>query len=437
MSSPLITGLRKFTILWLAHLISVIGTHMADFAITLWVWDQTGSATALTLWGFFYQLPRLFTSLFAGILVDRASRKYLMMLSEAVAATMTLVLLGLYLAGQLAIWHLYVAFCVVGGFEKFWEIAYRASLTLLVKPENYTRANSMNTAVGYISAIAAPAIAGVLYPIIGLGGIWPINLATFAISITVIALLKIPQPPPAEDLTQKTTSRIVVAWQEMTFGFRYLLNSTGLRALLIVTTLFHATLRLTNLIYDPMILARTDGSSEALAAVSSIAGIGGVTSAVLVSLWGGPQRRVSGMLAGFMGAGIAKTVFGLGQSLSVWLPAQFFSSTSFPLMMSSEMALWTLATPAAVQGRVFAAHFLTYEIASLPIALIAGPLSDRVFEPAMQSSRLLQMVFGPIVGTGPGSGIALLYTMGAIICLLVGVLSWRLPQLRRLEKIEG
>ncbi|MEM1310065.1 MAG: hypothetical protein AAGF98_11365 [Cyanobacteria bacterium P01_H01_bin.153] len=98
------------------------------------------------------------------------------------------------------------------------------------------------------------------------------------------------------------------------------------------------------------------------------------------------------------------------------------------------MALWTLATPAAVQGRVFAAHFLTYELVSTPIALIAGPLSDRIVEPAMQSSGLLSAVFGPIVGTGPGSGIALLYTISAMFCLLVGVFSWRLPQLRGLEE---
>ena len=209
---------------------------MADFAITLWVWDQTGSATALTLWGFFYQLPRLFTSLFAGILVDRTSRKYLMILSEAVAATTTLALLGLHLTGQLAIWHLYVAFCLNGGFEKFSQLAYRASLTLLVKPEQYVRANSMDTAIGYASSIVAPAIAGLLYPIIGLGGIWPINLATFAVVITVIALLKIPQPPPEERPSAKVVKGLAAVWQEVSFGYRYLLGHRGLRALLLVTT---------------------------------------------------------------------------------------------------------------------------------------------------------------------------------------------------------
>ncbi|MEM9091952.1 MAG: MFS transporter [Cyanobacteria bacterium P01_F01_bin.53] len=428
--------MRRFTILWFGHLVSVIGTSMADFAITLWVWDQTKSATALTLWGFFYQFPRLFTSLFAGILVDRFSRKKLMMLSEAVAATTTTVLLGLLLTNQLAIWHLYVAFCINGGFQKFWQLAYRASLTLLVNPENYTRANSMNTAIGYISAITAPALAGLFYPRIGLAGIWPINLATFVFAIAIIALLKIPQPPPEDGPVEKTASRFATAWKEAIFGFRYLLTSPSLRSLLLVTTLFWATLHLTEMIYDPMILARTDGNSEVLAAVWSSAGIGGLTSAVLVSLWGGPRRRVNGMLTGFMGAGLAKTVFGLGQSLSVWMPAQFFSSMSFPLIESSEMALWTLATPAAVQGRVFAAHFLTYELVSAPISLIAGPLSDRLFEPAMQSSKVMQTIFGPIVGTGPGAGMGLLFTLSALIMLMVGLCSYRWSQLMSVESLK-
>ncbi|MEM9008173.1 MAG: hypothetical protein AAGE59_32275 [Cyanobacteria bacterium P01_F01_bin.86] len=93
------------------------------------------------------------------------------------------------------------------------------------------------------------------------------------------------------------------------------------------------------------------------------------------------------------------------------------------------MALWTLATPAAVQGRVFASHILTYDLVSVPITFMADPLSDRVFEPAMQSAAVMQGVFVPIVGAGPGSGMMLLFSGSAIICLMVGILSWRLPAL--------
>ncbi len=113
-----------------------------------------------------------------------------------------------------------------------------------------------------------------------------------------------------------------------------------------------------------MILARSDNNSKVLGAISSAAGIGGVTGAVVLSAWGGTKRRVNGMLAGFMGAGVAKTVFGLGQNLTVWLPAQFCSSLNFPLLGSSETALWMETVPPELQGRVFAANSLVLQSVS-------------------------------------------------------------------------
>ena len=163
-----------------------------------------------------------------------------------------------------------------------------------------------------------------------------------------------------------------------------------------------------------MILARSDNNSQVLGAIFSAAGIGGVTGAVVLSAWGGTKRRVNGMLAGFMGAGVAKTIFGLGRSLTVWLPAQFCSSLNFPLLGSSETALWMEATPPELQGRVFAANSLVLQLVSAIATLIAGPLSDRVLEPAMQSETILSSLFAPIFGNSSGAGMALLYVVCAI-----------------------
>lgn len=118
-----------------------------------------------------------------------------------------------------------------------------------------------------------------------------------------------------------------------------------MRTLLLVVAAFKFAHDLGNTVLDPMILARSDNNSRVLGAISSAAGIGGVTGAVVLSAWGGTKSRVNGMLSGFMGAGVAKTLFGLGQSLSVWLPAQFCSSLNFPLLGSSRTALWMAAAP--------------------------------------------------------------------------------------------
>ena len=421
---------------------------MSEFALTLWTWELTGSATALALVGFFFLVPRIFISLFAGILVDRFNRKYLMILSDGVAAISTVAVLVLHLTGNLAIWHLYLAASMTGGFGQIQQLAYSTSITLLVSPLNYTRANSMNSVVHYGSNIIAPAIAGVLYPIIGLGGILPIDLATFGMAIFTLLWIRIPQPDretggrgdketgikglPA---CEGDESRLGILWSEVTFGIRYIWRSNGLRTLLIVTALFWFAHDLGGAIDEPMILARSENNARTLSAILSIAGIGGVTGAVILTSWGGTKRRVNGMLLGFMGAGAAKTIFGLGQHLTVWLPSQFFSSLNFPLLESSETALW-MEIPPRLQGRVFAANSFVLELVSAIATLIAGPLSDRFLEPAMQSETILSSLFSPVFGNSAGAGMALLYVFCAIAMFLVGVVGYRLPQLQQLENTK-
>ena len=222
-------------------------------------------------------------------------------------------------------------------------------------------------------------IAGVLYPIIGLGGILPIDLATFGIAIATLVWIRIPQPN--EGRGQRAEGRrgaevqesegvgangirLGVFWKEITFGIRYIWQRDSLRTLLLVTALFWFAHDLGGAISNPMILARSDNNSQTLGAIFSLAGIGGVTGAVVLTAWGGTKRRVNGMLAGFMGAGVAKIIFGLGQSTTVWLPAQFFSSLNFPLLESSQTALWMESVTPRLQGRVFAANSFALELVS-------------------------------------------------------------------------
>jgi hypothetical protein len=219
----------------------------------------------------------------------------------------------------------------------------------------------------------------------------------------------------------------------VTLGIRYIWQRDSLRTLLLVTALFWFAHDLGGAISSPMILARSNNNSQALSAILSLAGIGGVTGAVVLSAWGGTKRRVNGMLAGFMGAGMAKTIFGLGQSTTIWLPAQFCSSLNFPLLGSSETALWMEAVPPSLQGRVFAANSLVLELVSAIATLIAGLSSDRILEPAMQSSTILSSLISPIFGNGAGAGMALLYVSCAIAMFLIGAVGFKSPQLDRLE----
>ena len=188
--------MRTFTLIWFGQLVSTIGSYMTEFALTLWAWEVTGSATALALVGFFSQLPRIPITLVAGFIVDRFNRKHLMMLGDSMAALSTIGIGILFLADGLQIWHLYLAASVNGGFGQIQGLAYRTSISSMVPPQQLTRANSLNSAVHYGSTIFGPALAGVLYPLIGLMGILLIDLVTFGVAIATLLSVRIPQPAP-------------------------------------------------------------------------------------------------------------------------------------------------------------------------------------------------------------------------------------------------
>jgi len=418
--------MRTFIIIWAGQLASTIGSYMTSFALTLWAWEVTGSATALALVGFFSQLPRIPITLVAGLIVDRFNRKHLMMLGDSIAVLSTIGIGILFLADSLQIWHLYCAASLNGGFGQIQSLAYQTSISSIVPPHQLTRANSMNSAVHYGSAIFGPALAGVLYPLIGLMGILLIDLVTFGVAISTLLSVRIPQPVP------HPSPEIETRLAKLTFGFREVWRQPGLRSLLLITTTFWFFHDLGGAIYDPMILARTDGSAQVLASTASAAGIGGVTGAILLSFWGGPKRQVTGMLAGFIGAGVSKTVFGLGRSPVVWVPAQFCSSLNFPLLGSSENALWMKSITAEKQGRVFAANALVLQGVSAIAVLIAGPLAEGFFEPWLTSQETIP-VLSALLSSDPGAGVAMLYVLSSLCLILVGIAGFSVSQLRMIE----
>lgn len=186
--------MQTFIIVWLGQLVSNIGSYMTNFAIKIWVWELTGQASALTLVVFFTQVPQVFIALFAGVIVDRCNRKVLIVLGDTVAGLSTITILLLYLTNHLQIWHLYVTGAVNGAFGQIQELAYSASIAMIIPKQQYTRASSMGSILHYGSSIFAPALAGVLYYVIGLTGILLIDLTTFAIAIGTVLLVHIPQP---------------------------------------------------------------------------------------------------------------------------------------------------------------------------------------------------------------------------------------------------
>jgi MFS transporter, DHA3 family, macrolide efflux protein len=422
--------MRTFIIIWLGQLVSNIGSYMTYFAIKIWAWELTNQVTTIALLSLFEIIPSILITLISGSIVDRLNRKFLLIVSDSISAISTLIISYLYFTDQLQIWHIYATGALNGIFAEVQSLAYSSSISMLVPKQNYTKATSMNSAIHYSSVIIAPALAGLLYYLVGLGGILCIDFVSFIIGIVTVFQVHIPQPKPTVNSQEN-----VRIWEDIIFGFRYLMARPSLFAIIIVDSLFWFVHDIGATLYSPMILARTKNDTKVLGTISSAAGLGGLIGTLLLTIWGRSKGRVHGFLLGMIGAGVSKSIFGLGRGLVVWLPAQFCSSLNFPMLTSSSTAILLSKVRPDIQGRIFATQSSLQQIASAIAVFAAAWLSDGVFEPGMTQGGNLSSFFGNIFGTDKGSGMALLYVISSLGLLLVGLFGYAFPSLRNVEKI--
>jgi len=172
-------GMLGFSLVWLGQFVSLIGSSMTRFGLTIWAWQVTGRATALALVGLFSLVPMLVLSPIAGTVVDRWSRKKIMILGDLVAGVSTVFLLILSLLGKMEIWHIYLVAVVIGAGEAFQRPAYMAAISTMIPKKHYGRAQGMIGMVGSATGIISPVAAGALLGFIGINGIMFIDIATF------------------------------------------------------------------------------------------------------------------------------------------------------------------------------------------------------------------------------------------------------------------
>ncbi len=425
-------GMRTFTVVWTGQFVSMLGSAMVGFALAIWAWLLTGQATALAMVAFFSFAPTILMSPIAGALVDRWNRKKTMILSDLAAGIGSIVILAIYLAGGLQIWHLCAVGAFSGIFQSFQFPAYSAAITTMVDKKHYARTNSMMAMAGSASIIIAPMLAAFLLGPIGIAGILVLDIITFTYAISVILMADIPQPAESKDGKESKGS----LWKESLYGFKYIRERPSLFSLLLIFFLFNLVATAGQTVLAPMLLARTANNEMILGSVMSIFGIGGIVGGLVITAWGGPKRKIHGILLG-MAAGslLGITLIGLGQSMYVWAIGAFIAAAVFPVLGSSSQAIWQSKVAPDVQGRVFAARRMIAQVC-VPISmLISGPLADRVFEPAMMDGGSLTGIFGWLVGTGPGAGMGLMLVLAGIGSAIIALAAYGSKNVRNIEDI--
>jgi MFS family permease len=377
---------RNFQLFIAGQLISLIGTWMQTTAQLQLVWELTGSAALLGVFGFASQVPMLFLSSLGGYLGDHYNRHRAVIATQTVSMILAFVLAALRLTNVVREWEvIFIAF-LVGVVNAFDVPIRQAFLVQMVGKEDLPNAIALNSSIFNGARVVGPAIAGFAMAWVGEGWCFFLNGLSFLAVIVALLMMRIDRTEirPSEDSPLKSIIQ----------GFHFAMRDVPVRSallLLSVLSLFGLQYSVFMPIYANEILK---GGKRMLGLLLSFAGVG----AFLGALHFAARTHYKG-LARWIAATSSTCAIGLiifSQAKFFWLCAVVllvvgFAATS---QMAATNTLIQNRVPDELRSRVMAVY-ATMFMGVQPIgSLIAGGVAKRIGAPYTLT------VFGSLVLLG-------------------------------------
>jgi MFS transporter, DHA3 family, macrolide efflux protein len=404
---------RAFLLIWFGQFVSLLGSGLTDFALGVWIYQRTGSPTQYALSVICLAFPRIFLAPLAGAVVDKHDRRRVMLISDLAAGMLTLAVAALLWLERLEVWHIYLAIAVGSCCNAFQRPAYAAYVGSLLPPAQLGRANGLVSLAQATSSLAAPLLAGVLVSSLGLPVVLLLDMLSFAVAVLALVLarqvtsLPVSEPQASESL-----------WQDMRAGWVYLRTNKAVFALfafMAAAGFFGIT---TEVLITPYVLSFAGPGELGLVVAASGAGL--LAGGTLLSLWGGPQRLLHGVLAFEFVIGLCTLLIGLNRAPLLLAIIVFIYFAAVALGDGCSRTLIQQIVEPAYQGRMFALRDALSLLSLSGGLLLLAPLAEYVLEPALQSST-------------PGSGIGLVFVLAGLANGLLALAAPFWPALHRLR----
>jgi MFS transporter, DHA3 family, macrolide efflux protein len=424
--------MRVFWITWFGQLISILGSGLTAFGVGAKIFLDTRSTTQFALLSFFAFAPMVVLSPLAGALVDRWDRRRAMLLADLGNGFSTLLIFGMVLAAdrglfELKPWHFYLPVSIGACFGAFRWPAFFATVTLLVPKQHLGRANAMAEVASGASQILSPIVAGALIEKVGLVGVLTVDVCSFTFAVLTLLMVRFPRPTQSVEGQQGKGS----LREEVKQGWNFIRTRPGLVGLLCFTVVAVLCMDLVMLLITPLVLAFTDIST--LGVIASVAGVGALLGALTMGIWGGAKNQLHSMLAFQVASGLVLFMAAPSPSVPLVATAAALYLFTMPPMMAGSQSIWQRKIPADLQGRATSVKRMVLLCVTPFVGLVAGPLADDVFEPAMVPGGVLAGTMGSLLGTGPGRGIAVIFIVLGLMTLINVAVAWMNPRVRHLD----
>ncbi|HEX3265864.1 MAG TPA: MFS transporter [Candidatus Limnocylindrales bacterium] len=362
---------RDFSLMWLAQLVSTIGSSLTDLAAGILVFQLTGSVLNVGLVLIVAALPTLFVGLFAGVFVDRFNRKRILLASDFLRALLVLgIPLGFdYFGPDTGMVCMYVLLFLAATVRQFFDPAWESVLPEIASEDELSKANSFLAISSFGSTAVGFAAAGFLATV-NVHLPFYIDAGTFLFSFLLVLLVRVPKAPPIQEDTT-----VAVVLDNLTSGAKYLWRTPILRSALILNVPVLLAFGLWNVLLLPMAIRVLNGTQFEYGLQEGITSVGFVVGSFFMARYGDRLAEGTWIVAGYVLMGIFGVLYGFSPNIQV---AIFMVAVTGFLNSPASVARRMLLqknVPREMRGRVFSANFVIRDVVSL-VGMAGAALAD-------------------------------------------------------------
>lgn len=417
----------KFLLLWSGDFISAIGSGLTSFGLGVYIFQQTGKASLMALITLFAFLPSLLLAPLAGVLADRYDRRTLMIIGDSFSAVGLLFILGSLLQGEAQFWQICVGVTISSVFASLLEPAYKATITDLLTPEQYSKASGLVQIAGSAKYLISPVLAGFLLTISDIRLLLVLDICTFFVTVATTLTVK-------KGLQTKKTRKDGQNFSftlELRAGWNALSGQKGILTLVVMGSLITFCLGFIQTLASPMILSFSD--SVSLGTLMTVITLGMLVSSIVlggITIKKGYARMLSVSL---FGAGVFMALFGLRENILFMGAAGFLFFAMLPFANASLDYLLRTNIDNRMQGRAWGLIGLISQLGYVAAYAVSGLLADYLFTPLLLPGDALSGNVGKVLGVGAGRGIGLLIVLAGILLCITSLILLCMKSIRDLE----
>lgn len=401
-------------LLWSGELISAIGSGLTSFGLGVYVFQQTGSASAMALVTLLAFMPSLLLSPVSGVLADRYDRRVLMMLGDGLSATGLVFILFCMINGQAALWQICVGVTISSVFSSLLEPSYKATVTDLLTPEEYTKASGLVGIAGSAKYLISPIIAGFLLAVSNIKLLLIIDIVTFFVTVAATLVVKNTLKSQRGLSSNKAEQRTSFL-SEFSEGFSSVSKNRGVFVLVMMGAVITLFLGVIQTLCVPMILAFSD--SAALGIAETICASGMLVSSVLIGSITIKKGYAKILSASLFCAGVFMVLFALRENMVLICVSGFLFFAMLPFANSALDYMLRTNIKNELQGRAWGFIGIISQLGYVLAYAFSGVLADGI---------------GLSLGIGVGRGAGILIICAGILLAVTALILYTIKSVKDL-----